>query len=69
MVMFIFNYKIKQKNKFKAFEQKCKNSIFSLIFLTFNNWEHQFFANSGTFEVVISKFMIFSSAVFKDFKF
>ena len=26
-------------------------------------------ANSGTFEVGISKFMIFSSNVFKDFKF
>ena len=39
------------------------------IFSNLNNWEHQFFANSGAFEVAISKFMIFSSAVFKDFKF
>ena len=37
--------------------------------LTFGYWEHQFYANSGGFEARILKFMIFSSAVFKDFKF
>ena len=51
------------------YESNVKNSFFSLIFFTLKYWEHQFFANGGIFEVVISKFMIFSSAVFEDFKF
>ena len=60
-----------QSNKDSNLKLFNKNAffLFSLIFSTFGNWEHQLFVNSGIFEVVISKFMIFSSAVFKDFKF
>ena len=37
--------------------------------IVFEYREHQFYANSGGFEARILKFMIFSSAVFKGFKF
>ena len=53
----------------KLLRKKEKFNFCLLIFSTLQNWEHQFFVNSDTFEVVISKFMIFSSNVFKDFKF
>ena len=70
-------YVLESQGHYQSDSGSIQGDSFFIIFhqnfdpkkLTFGYWEHQFYANSGGFEARILKFMIFSSAVFKGFKF